>query len=244
VEASLPITIALSSKLTTDRLESAWKAACDGRQTEQTTKAKRDNDPGGSLIQGAQLKQSCPDYLGPWPVSLGENAQTYESFLSEMVNYYNPSDPIEWIRVRDIADSQWQLQRMQRAIATIIDLAKVHALEKLLMSWRSDLLMSARSYAEGYFQHCPRYRPLVLKLLEEAGLTEHAFASAAVAMRAAEIDRMERSAMLHQACRDEAFRNLERHCANKVGEARGKPPVQDAEYRVIEDNSKDQKEAA
>ena len=59
----------------------------------------------------------------------------------------------------------------------------------------------------------------------------------------AEIERMERSAMLHQACRDEAVRCLERHRANKAATL-PKPSVEDAEYRVIEDKSKDKKEAA
>jgi hypothetical protein len=213
-------------------------------ESEQTTTTNCEMRALGSQAEGTRPKKLCPDYLGEFPVSLGENAKTYESFLSEMVNYYNPSDPIEWIHVRDIADSQWQMQRMQRASATWIDLAKVRALEQMLSSSFSELQTSARSYAQGYFQHCPEARPFVQRLLQDVGLTEAAIPSAAVAMRAADIDRMGRMAMLQKAFRDDAISNLDRHRKNQVRAACRAFPVQDAEYRVIEDNSKDQREGA
>jgi hypothetical protein len=147
------------------------------------------------------------------------------------------------MHVRDIADGEWQKKRMRRAIATCIDVAMVEAIIKVLTSRRHDMAMSARTYAEGYLKGSEDDRSLVLEVLEEVGLTEESFTFTAVSMRAAEIERMERSAMLHQACRDEAVRCLERHRANKAATL-PKPSVEDAEYRVIEDKSKDKKEAA
>jgi hypothetical protein len=132
---------------------------------------------------------------------------------------------------------------MRRAVATCIDVAMVEAIVKVLTSRRQSMDLSARTYAEGYLKRSKEERSLVLKVLEENGLTEESFTLTAVSMRAAEIERMERSAMLHQACRDEAVRCLERHRANKAATL-PKPPVEDADYRVIEDKSKDKKEAA
>jgi hypothetical protein len=188
-------------------------------------------------------KQKSPDYLGAWPVARGEDVQNYESLLSEIAGHYCPSDPIGWMRVRDIADGEWQKQRMQRAIAGSIEVAKTEAVAKVLISRRRRKELSGRATAEGYVKGCPSDRSEVLEFLQEEGLSEETFISTAIAMRATDIERMERSAMLHQACRDEAIRQLERRLANSPA-GLPKPPVQDAEYRVIENPSNDGKEAA
>jgi hypothetical protein len=148
---------------------------------------------------------------------------------------------MEWIYVRDVTDCEWQKQRMRRAIAVCIDVAMAEAIVRVLTSRCDHMLPSPRKSAEGYLNGTER-EP-VLKILSENGLTEETFTLTAVSMRAAEIERMERSAVVHQACRDEAVRNLERHRANKAATL-PEPSVEDAEYRVIEDKSKDKKKAA
>jgi hypothetical protein len=213
------------------------------QKPDQHNGTKDGNDPNESEATGSQPKHACPEYLGPYPISLGENAKNYDRLLSDVAGYYAPSDPVEWIHVRDIADYEWQKQRMRRAIASCIDLAAVDAIERVLKSRGSSVVMYASQYAEGYLVGSEPQRSFVLKFLRERGLTEESFTSTAVSMRAADIERMERSAMLHQACRDEAVRCLERHRANKAATL-PKPPVEDADYRVIEDKSKDKKEAA
>jgi hypothetical protein len=209
----------------------------------QTTGMECGNGQDGHHGAESKATQACPDYLGPWPVALGENTKNFNGLLSDVAGYYNPSDPIEWIHVRDIADYEWQKQRMRRAIASCIDLAAADAIERVLKSRRSSVAMYASQYAEGYLAGSEPQRSYVLEFLRERGLTEESFTSTAVSMRAAEIERMERPAMLHQACRDEAVRCLERHRANKAATL-PKPPIEDADYRVIEDKSKDKKEAA
>jgi hypothetical protein len=216
----------------------------DKQQTEQTAISKSENANLGPKTKESKAQQLYPDYLGPFPVALGENAETYKSLLSTVAAYYKPSDPIEWIHVRDIADGEWQKQRMRRAIATCIDVAQADAIQRVLKSRRDDLALSARQYAEDYVNGSNEDRSVVLEFLREQGLTEETFTFTAVSLRAAEIERMERSAMGHQACRDEAIRALARHHADKTALHRPALPVEDAEYRTIEDNSENKKEAA
>ncbi len=213
-------------------------AVTDNRQSEQTTDEKCENGHDGR--QAVELRYACPDYLGPWPVARGENAQNYESLLSSVAAYYKPSDPIEWMHVRDIADCEWQKQRMRRTVTSCIDLASIGAIERVLKSRRDHMALSARSNAEGYSKGSSLDRSTVLNLLEADGLTEEIFTFTAVCMQAAEIERIDRSAMGHQACRDEAIRNLERRRANKAPTVH-KSSAEEAEFRVIEHKSEDQK---
>jgi hypothetical protein len=253
----------------------------DKQPVEKTTDEECGNGRAGAQDDESQPKQACPDYLGPWPVALGENAPNYESLLSTICAYYKPSDPIEWIHVRDFTDSEWQKQRMRRTIAICIDLAIVDAVERILQSRRDQYFLefeegaegeeseaegsegdesegegheeeeedhlpmriSPRELAQAYVSGRGQVYELVLRILKEEGIAEEKLTFAAAALRAPDIERMERSATLHQACRDEAVRNLERHRANKRP-ALVKSLVEDAEYRVIEDKSEGQKEAA
>jgi hypothetical protein len=169
-------------------------------------------------------------------VARGENAQSYESLLSSVVAYYKPSDPTEWMRVRDIADCEWQKQRMRRTVTSCIDLASTTAIEQVLKSRRDHKVLSARLSAEGYSQGSSRERSEVLDVLQKDGFTEEIFTFTAVCLQAAEIERLDRSAMGHQACRDEAIRSLERRRASKALTLT-KSAAKEAEFRLIEDKS-------
>lgn len=200
--------------------------------------------------------QTCPDYLGPYPVCFGESAQNYEQLRLGLVEFFAPSDPLENIYVRDMADADWQLQRVNRAKANCLSAIQTKAVHHVLLNIgcrTATLPIHDKELAEElgeetqiwdadeiayYYAHQAEWaRTVVAEALQKVGLTEDVFIAQAMSLRAAELERMDRSALWHQAARDQAMTNLARHRANKAAIRKSAPPIEDAEYRVIEGNS-------
>jgi hypothetical protein len=241
----------------------------DNKGCEKTTIENADKGHENDKAEAASPRQVSPDYLGPFPVSLGENAKTYERLLDSLLDFYKPIDPVEWIHVRDICDLQWQAQRLRRAAANCLNNARVDGVERVLKALGHSVLfeastgfdpggdqegidakdvdyqhVSARQLAVSYVKNDERARAKITELLQKSGLTEEAFIGEAMSVRIAQIERMDRSAMLHQACRDEAINNLRIHRANTAGLRRRELQIEDAEFRVVEHDPNDKKKAA
>ncbi len=194
-----------------------------------------------------------PDYLGPYPVCLGENAKSYEQLRRGLMQFFAPSDPIENIYVRDMADADWQLQRVNRAKANSINAIQLQAVTRVLIGIHFTAVMRpvedeglaespgedkipyyARDVASAFVHQVDWARAAVAEALEAAGLSEDVFIAEAMSIRSAELERMDRSALWHQAARDQAMANLYRHRENKAAMRKPAPPIEDAEFRVIE----------
>src|SRR6266567_1916377 len=72
--------------------------------------------------------------LGEPPLLISEDPGAYEFLLATFANAVRPTDPIEWIYVKDCVDLTWEIQRIRRAKAGIIDVARKEALRSILES--------------------------------------------------------------------------------------------------------------
>src|SRR6266566_3405887 len=72
--------------------------------------------------------------LGEPPLLISEDPGAYEFLLATFANAVRPTDPIEWIHVKDCVDLTWEIQRIRRAKAGIIDVARKEALRSILES--------------------------------------------------------------------------------------------------------------
>lgn len=210
------------------------------------------DQPKRSGTKSADSTQLGPQYLGPYPVTLGENTKTFKELLADIVNFYKPNDPIEWIIIRDISDLQWQLQQLRRLVAGCLDNAKVDGVERLLNALDHSSFaesvdafdpegeqenpdapglsfqrVTARELAVRYIKNDEWARAQVTEVLQKFDLSEEAFVAETMSMRIADIERMTRSAASHQASRDEAIRNLRIHRANVAGLRRSELQIED-----------------
>lgn len=73
-----------------------------------------------------------PTSLGPNVVISGENASEYDSLLRRLLNEEKPFDFVDELLVKDVADNQWELQRLRRLHANAFEVIKPTAIAKLL----------------------------------------------------------------------------------------------------------------
>ena len=69
---------------------------------------------------------SIADLLGPPPVLLGEDAAKFAKILSQITASVKPTDAIEEIWARDVADLTWEVLRLRRLKVGLL-LACAHA---------------------------------------------------------------------------------------------------------------------
>jgi hypothetical protein len=86
-----------------------------------------------SIDSQAGTPETFPtDLLGPPPLMQGEDASRYWR-LHNAIEYHNkPKTIFDWIRVREIADKQWQQQRCKQGGASFVESAYLDALASLL----------------------------------------------------------------------------------------------------------------
>ena len=70
--------------------------------------------------------------LGKPPVLAVESLDAYKALFVAIARERRPRASLEWLLVRDIADMDWQIQRLRRAIASVLDITYKEALEKVL----------------------------------------------------------------------------------------------------------------
>ena len=61
------------------------------------------------------------DLFGPPPILEGEKAEDYDAFLERVFNALEPTDFIEEIWARDLADVTWSMFRLRRILAALLD---------------------------------------------------------------------------------------------------------------------------
>ena len=79
-------------------------------------------------ITGATARQVIPDEIkvlfGKPPLLYNENLGHYMRLLEKIALAVEPKNTIEYFWVKDIADLTWEIRRLRRFVAAIIDSAK------------------------------------------------------------------------------------------------------------------------
>jgi len=85
-----------------------------------------------SSATGTSL-QTLPLVLNaPPPVIAGEQAAAFEDLWARMVASVKPTDPIEDMWVRDVADLVWEVLRLRRLKAQLLDISACQGMTEVL----------------------------------------------------------------------------------------------------------------
>lgn len=88
-----------------------------------------------TLPEASELPEHGPDHLSRLlppqlarlledrPLLRHEDPGKYDALLTDLVMSYDPTDTIEFILIKDLADAQWQANRLRRMRETAIELA-------------------------------------------------------------------------------------------------------------------------
>jgi hypothetical protein len=167
----------------------------------------------GSASSKAVSAQRAAE-LGPLPVLASESPDAYLRLYEEFVAAIAPEDVVVRSEVKCIVDNTWEINRLTRAKAAIIDCAKKEALASLLRSILPEAAIKtsreqdARQLADGWFTG-PSTEVVVGELLSEHGLKADHIGAEAVRLRSRELDQLERMLALKEARRSNAYRNIE-----------------------------------
>lgn len=201
-------------------------------------------------------------YFGPAPLIDGEDEKKYDQLLKNVVDFAKPTDIFEMIWVRDAVDMQWEIDRLRRIKAELINCGKrkekgdvlrlltlpnilgpadpnvdapqMDELELLLYRGDIDSLEKAAAIlaAKG-------------RETEAACITQKVLNARAVAIKIDELECIDRILFTLETRRDNALHQLEgRRQRVSTAHRRTKKHIVDAEYKLVDDNSNDQRLAA
>jgi hypothetical protein len=132
------------------------------------------------------------------PLLVTENPAEYEALFNAVSQTILPADNIEWISTNKYVASVWEARRLQGAKAALINATFREALQTILESILPDTderLELAAHLAEEWFEK-PEQRPATVERLAKYHLDAEAVCAEAMALRAAEIEKIDR--MLQQ----------------------------------------------
>jgi hypothetical protein len=69
----------------------------------------------------APVPTEVRDLLGKPPLLATEDQNEYEALLAELAHEVKPSDVIEWLWVKDVADLTWEIIRYRRIKAAYVN---------------------------------------------------------------------------------------------------------------------------
>lgn len=166
----------------------------------------------------------------------GEGKPDYDALLTAVSNVVKPDDVVDHMLMSDAVYHQWNLLRLRRLSAGLINATKTEALRIVLTPLTADSFDSdAESLASKFTKGEEDATKTVDELLKSAELTFDSVMGEAMALKIDEIERLDRMAIAAQACRDAALREIERrHLVLGQNLRRAFNEVEDADYQVIE----------
>jgi hypothetical protein len=167
------------------------------------------------------------DVFGKPALLRDEDANLYDALFSRVVAAARPRDPFEWMLLKDYADLAWEIFRLRRAKAGIIDGARKNALVLILNRFNLNVLGAVKFHSD------PDTRALILQQLADQGLDEEIITHEAVSNcsgRLAALDRLIASAE-HR--RNAMLREIDYHRGGLATRLRDAPDVVDAESEDV-----------
>jgi hypothetical protein len=173
--------------------------------------------------------------FGDPPLIPGEDRADYDELFAQVSSAVQPTHIFEQFWVRDIVHHEWEILRLRRLKANLL-LATAHiglqaVLEPLSFEGWLDLVRqwAAREPSAG---------ERVDRLLESAGLTQHAVMAETLRANLDEIVQIDLLIARHQALRNSTLREIELHRALPAHTLRRNvQQIEDAQYRTISEKS-------
>jgi hypothetical protein len=148
------------------------------------------------------------------PVLISENCGEYESMRAAVANTIRPQNTIEWILVIDVMNLSWEIRRLAKDKANLINLNWKDAIrmivEALLDSDQEERSRVSQDLADGWFTSAEAKQG-IQALLAKHQLTEDAIAAQAMSLRLPELDIIDRKMERARVSRMALMRDIEHH---------------------------------
>ena len=162
------------------------------------------------------VSSSEPDFFGPPPLIAGEDPAAYAALRDRVAGVVRPQDILEDIWLRDVVDLTWEVFRLRRLKAHLLQAAAHEGVKTVLSPLVADQAYyekgsAARELSERWARREEEAVEEVNACLAEAGLTMDAVMAQTFAAKLDEIERVDRMIASAEARRNLVLREVERH---------------------------------
>ena len=166
------------------------------------------------------------------PLMPGENEAQYTGLAARIVAGARPRDAIEELLARDVLDLTWEILRLRRIKAGIMNASMYQGVEKVMDDLGyDDTVDASKSWAAGD----KRERKEVTRALAAAGLSMDEVTATTWELNLETFERIERLLSGAEVRRNNALREIDRHrSAYGAAIRRSLDEVEDVEFRDVE----------
>jgi hypothetical protein len=163
------------------------------------------------------------DVFGKPPLLRFEDANLYDALFARVVAAARPRDPFEWILLKDYADLAWEVFRLRRAKAGLVNAQHKNAIGALAAKLTIDVMPWVEQ------QKSVDAKMLIMTSLKEKGFDEDAIAAEAMVRACNELAAFEQLIASAETRRNAMLREIDYHRAGLATRLRAAPDVIDAE---------------
>ena len=164
------------------------------------------------------------ELYGRPPLAAGEDPDAYHGWLRRVALTVRPQDPFEWVLIKDYVDISWEIVRMRRCKAAMLDRARVSNIQAFVSNTGGYSLET--QFKENRTNPGP--------VLAQVGMTEQTFAAAAMCYILDDIEQADRIIAAAEERRDAALKHVDQHRATlgyRLRKARAE--IVDAEFEDV-----------
>lgn len=170
--------------------------------------------------------------FGPPPLHEGEDKDAYEALHTRLRQAVMPTDIIEEIWVRDVADLTWESRRLRVLKAKLMEVTSAQWIEKALKKVMPDS-SDRKELADDYGRGVPDARKRVDALLREAAIDRGNIEARALWTCLSDFDGVDRLIMRAEARRNATFREMDRHRDAVARLRQAVAEIEDADFEEV-----------
>ena len=181
-----------------------------------------------------------PDFFGAPPLIQGENPADYQALLKRVSVAVRPRDFLDEIWVRDIVDLYWEMLRLRRLKAGLLNASMGDGLRAVLGSLMptGTSSLTTQALVQSWINGSPDSRKKVEQSLAAAGFSMDVVVAAALSKKLDEFERIDVMITRAEARRNNALREIDRHRATLGAALRAAvDDAEDAEFTDVETNA-------
>lgn len=176
--------------------------------------------------------------LGPPPLLAGESEAEFLAFSKAVVSSAMPADAIEEILVRDVVDLAWEVLRLRRIKAALINVNMHHGLSKVLETVRyggQENYRLVQELTRAWAAGDKDAQKEVRRVLDMIGSSLAEVAANTIDYRIDSFERLDRMLASAEARRNSALREVDRYRDSLgVGARRALDDVEDVDFQDVE----------
>jgi hypothetical protein len=160
-----------------------------------------------SETNATRTAESPGSLFGPPPLINGEDLNSYEELLARICGVVKPADILEHILVRDVIDTSWEVLRLRRLQANLMQAHAYRGMRETLSPLVG--VLKAQTLAEAWVARKPGAIEEVNEALASAGLSMETVMANTLSVKLDEFERIGRMVTVAEARRSAALQERE-----------------------------------